>query len=70
MTWREGEELQEMVGRLRRKKEAVRRNLEEAVKGKYKQAEELLEISDESKALSKWGLKNMRGRSGPGTRHG
>ena len=62
MTWREGEELREMVGRLRREKEAVRRNLEEAVKGKDKQAEEILEISNENKALSKWRLENMRGK--------
>ena len=61
MTWREGEELREMVGRLRREMEAVRRNLEEAVKGKDKQTEELLDISNENKALRKWGLNNMRG---------
>ena len=47
----EGEELWERVGRLRREKEAIRRNLQEAVKGKDKQAEELLEISKENKAL-------------------
>ena len=34
ITLREGEELREMVGRLKREKEAVRRNLGEAVKGK------------------------------------
>ena len=62
MTWREGEELREMVGRLRREMEAVRRNLEEAVKGKDKQTEELLDISNENKALRKWGLNNMRGK--------
>ena len=33
ITWREGEELREMVGRLKREKEAVRRDLEEAGKG-------------------------------------
>ena len=62
MTWREGEELGEMVSRLKRENEMVRRNLEEAVKGKDKQADELLEISNENKALSKWGLENMRGK--------
>ena len=65
MTWREGEELREMVGRLKREKEAVRMSLEEAVKGKSRQAEELLKVSDESKALRKWGLKNMRGKQRP-----
>ena len=34
VTWQEGEELREMVRRLKRYKEAVRRSLEEAVKGK------------------------------------
>ena len=61
MTGWEEEELREMVGRLRREMEAVRRNLEEAVKGKDKQTEELLDISNENKALRKWGLNNMRG---------
>ena len=50
------------MGRLKREKEEVRMSLEEAVKGKSRQAEELLEVSDKSKALSKWGLKNMRGK--------
>ena len=57
MTGWEGAELWEMVGRLRKEKEAIRRALEEAVKGKDKQAEELIEVSNENKALSKWGLK-------------
>ena len=52
-TWREGEELREMVERLKREKEAVRRSLEEAVKVRIRQAEELLEVCDESKILSK-----------------
>ena len=65
MTWQEGEELREMVERLKREREAVRRSLEEAVERKNRQAEELLEVSDESKALSKWGLKNMRGKQRP-----
>ena len=56
------EELREMVGRLRREKEADRRNLEEAVEGIEKQAKELLEISNKNKTLSKWGLENMRGK--------
>ena len=34
MTGWEGEELREMVGRLRKEKEAIRRALEKAVKGK------------------------------------
>ena len=61
MTGWEGEELREMVKRLRGEKEVIRRNLEEAVKGKDKQTEELLDISNENKALRKWGLNNMRG---------
>ena len=52
ITWREGEELREMVGRLKKEKEAVRRNLEEAEKENNRLAEEFLEVSQESKALS------------------
>ena len=61
ITWRDGEELREMVGRLKREKEAVRRDLEEAGKENNRLAEELLEVSQESRALSKWGLENMKG---------
>ena len=42
----EGEELREMVGRLRKEKEAIRRALEKAVRGKDKQDEELIEVSN------------------------
>ena len=62
MTGWEEEELREMVGRLRKEKEAIRRALEKAIRGKDKQDEELIEVSNENKALSKWGLENMRGR--------
>ena len=51
-----------MVGRLKREKDAVRRDLEEAGKENNRLAEELLEVSQESRALSKWGLENMRGK--------
>ena len=61
MTWREVEELWEMVERLKWEKEAVGRSLEEAVGVRNRQAEELLEVSDESKLLRKGRLKNMRG---------
>ena len=62
MTWREVEELREAVERLKRDKEAVRRSLEEAGRVRNRQAEELLEVSDDNKILSQWGLKNMRGK--------
>ena len=62
MTWREVEELWEAVERLKRDKEAVRRSLEEAARVRNRQAEELLKVSDNNKILSKWGLKNMRGK--------
>ena len=51
-----------MVGRLKREKEAVRRDLEEAGKENNRLTKELLEVSQESRALSKWGLKNMKGK--------